>query len=32
VPAAALAPPVAPSHVRHALRDFLARLDEPRRR
>jgi hypothetical protein len=30
--AAALAPPVAPSHVRHALRDFLARLDEPRRR
>lgn len=26
------APPVAPSHVRHALRDFLARLDEPRRR
>jgi hypothetical protein len=27
--AAASAPPVAPSHVRHALRDFLARLDEP---
>jgi len=26
------APPVAPAHVRHALRDFLARLDEPRRR
>lgn len=26
------APPVAPSHVRHALRDFLARLDEPHRR
>jgi hypothetical protein len=26
------APPVAPSHIRHALRDFLARLDEPRRR
>lgn len=26
------APPVAPSHVRHALRDFLARFDEPRRR
>lgn len=25
-------PPVAPSHVRHALRDFLARLDEPRGR
>jgi len=31
-PAPAPAPPVAPSHVRHALRDFLARLDEPRRR
>jgi len=30
--AASPAPPVAPSHVRHALRDFLARLDEPRRR
>jgi hypothetical protein len=30
--AAAPAPPVAPSHVRHALRDFLARLDEPHRR
>lgn len=29
---AAPAPPVAPSHVRHALRDFLTRLDEPRRR
>jgi hypothetical protein len=29
---AAPAPPVAPSHVRHALRDFLARLDEARRR
>jgi len=29
---AAPAPPVAPSHVRRALRDFLARLDEPRRR
>ena len=26
------APPVAPAHVRHALHDFLARLDEPRRR
>jgi hypothetical protein len=30
--APAPAPPVAPSHVRHALHDFLARLDEPRRR
>jgi hypothetical protein len=30
--APAPAPPVAPSHVRHALRDFLARLDEPRGR
>lgn len=30
--AVAAAPPVAPSHVRHALRDFLARMDEPRRR
>ena len=30
--AAAPAPPVAPSYVRHALRDLLARLDEPRRR
>lgn len=30
--AAAPAPPVAPSHVRHALRDLLARLDQPRRR
>jgi hypothetical protein len=30
--AATPAPPVAPSHVRHALRDFLARLDDPRRR
>ena len=30
--AAAAAPPVAPSHVRHALHDFLARLEEPRRR
>jgi len=29
---AAPAPPVAPSHVRHALRDLLARLDEPHRR
>ena len=30
--AAPPAPPVAPSHIRLALRDFLARLDEPRRR
>jgi len=30
--AAAPAPPVAPSHVHHALHDFLARLDEPHRR
>lgn len=29
--AVAPAPPVAPSHVRHALRNFLARMDDPRR-
>lgn len=25
-------PPVAPSHIRHAVRDFISRMDEPRRR
>ncbi|MDI7266697.1 MAG: hypothetical protein QME96_01730 [Myxococcota bacterium] len=29
--AAPPAPPVAPTHIRHALRDFLARFDEPSR-
>lgn len=29
---AAPPPPVAPAHIQHALRDFLARLDEPDRR